>query len=273
MDSKKTGGQIPKQHHYVYRKHLAPWTATQKTDGQIYCFKTDNGNIFSSNLTGVAQERYFYEYKKLTDLEKFFAYFISRVNDFEGKGNDLFIASIGPLCAVSKIEEIENHIDTSSRQNSEANVFYDIRRCLGEKAQGFYEDYGIDYLLQLLDDDISFFECENDCIRFSCYLLVQYSRTKKLRLKFKNSNKFSSEQLKILIERHGHELSLVNILFDREKAISELNTINSSLDLEKIHPYVLEGITFSVVNSLLARRKPTLQFINAPCGCEFLTGD
>ncbi|GKX44785.1 hypothetical protein SOASR015_38190 [Pectobacterium carotovorum subsp. carotovorum] len=268
-----SGGETPKQQHYVYRKHLAPWTATKRSDGKIYCYKTDEKRIFPSNLTGVAQERYFNEYKVLTELEKIVAYFISRSNDFEGSGNDSFMFSVASLRSISEINDIEKYVDKNTFQSDEMSAFDRVRRQLGEKAQGFYEEYGLIYLSRLLENDASFFECENDRVKFFFYLMVQYSRTKKLRLQFKNSFKYTPDALRVIIEAHGHELALVNIPFDKSIALNELNSINESLDLEKVHPYVLDGLVHFVVKGLLARRKPELKFINAPSGCEFLTGD
>ena len=267
------GGETVKRQHYVYRKHLAPWTVTKKTDGQIFCYKTDEGRIFSSNLTGVAQERYFNEFKVLTELEKFVAYFTSRTNDFEGVGNDLFMTAIGSLSFISNINGNEEYIRNNTSESKGIDFFDKVRRQLGEKAQGFYEDYGLNYLLRLLEGDVSFFEREYDRVRFTCYLMVQYSRTKKHRIKFREEFGLSHEKLRFLIKKHGHELALVHISFNIDLALEQLNDIDINLNLEKVHPYVLDGLALFVVKKMLARRKPEIQLINAQDGCEFFTGD
>jgi len=51
--------QLKKQHHYVWKEYLKPWTSENK----IFC-QRDN-KLFSTSLNNIAQQRFFYKTLKL----------------------------------------------------------------------------------------------------------------------------------------------------------------------------------------------------------------
>ena len=56
--------QSTKAQHYVPRLYLKQWA---DEDEKIWCLDRENNRIFNSNIMGVAQERFFYEMKRLKD--------------------------------------------------------------------------------------------------------------------------------------------------------------------------------------------------------------
>lgn len=100
--------------HHVYRKYLSAWTPTLSTEGQIWCFRKEEKNTFPSSLVGIGQERYFYEMKKLTEIEKLFIFILYKYqNSSLQKLNPLFI-----LQKISEIEELENRHRKCGEKNN-----------------------------------------------------------------------------------------------------------------------------------------------------------
>lgn len=265
--------KVPKKHHYVYRKYLAPWTDTKKSNGSIWAYSLCEGKVFHSSLIGVAQQRYFNEFQRLTELEKFVVYFIAKaVNDPYAKLNKPFMDSLNALRYFSILGTEGMSLDTESNNDIEIRN-KNIRINLGEDSHGFYESKGLPYLLSLLEGDITIIEENSELFNFLFFLLIQYSRTKKSRDNFCREFCYTEEFLLKNINSHGDELEALEIQFNKDTAISELDDLKRNCDLEKIHQYVVDSLSFFTAHQLISKKRPKVHLINVQNGLELLTSD
>lgn len=263
--------KVPKQHHFVYRKYLAPWTDTKKSDGKIWAYPSKNGEVFNSNLMGVAQQRYFNEFQRLTELEKFVTYFIIKVtNDPDAKLSKPFLESLNSLRIFASLEAGGVSVDAGSDAQIEIR---NMRIKLGEDSHSFYELKGLPYLQSLLEGDVAILDDDGELFNFLFFLLIQLSRTKKSRGFFSRNFQYTREFLLKNIKAYGGELEKLKIPFDIDAAISELDDLESNCNPEKIHQYVTDSLSFFAAYQLMSKERPKVHLINVQDGLELLTSD
>jgi hypothetical protein len=54
---------LVKNQHYVWQRHLKPWTV----DGKLFCYRQSEGKIFGAGTKSIASETFFYKLHKLTE--------------------------------------------------------------------------------------------------------------------------------------------------------------------------------------------------------------
>lgn len=152
-------GNIIKKQHYVWRKYLEPWVINDK----IWC-QRDN-KVFSSSLMGVANEAYFYEITELNAIEQEILHLI--INQYPKENRKLILDILVKINIISKISD-------KTRKNGLENYY------------GFMENNAVDLYKKLYVKDLSFIN--NDFVKSNFYgfLGLQYTRTKKMLVGFKN---------------------------------------------------------------------------------------
>lgn len=265
--------KVPKKHHFVYRQYLAPWTNTERSDGKIWAYPSEKGEIFNSSLMGVAQQRYFNEYQKLTEIEKFVTYFIIKAtNDPDAKLSKPFLESLNALRIFATLETVNVPVDSSQDVQIET-INRNMRIKLGEDSHSFYEIKGLPYLQHLLNGDVAILDDDEELFSFLFFLLIQCARTKRSRDSFSREYRYTSEFLLKSINVHGGEMEVLGIPFDKVTAISELKELESNYNPEKVHQYVTDSLSFFAAYQLMSKKRPKVHLINVQDGLELLTSD
>jgi hypothetical protein len=144
---------LKKRQHYVWKKHLFPWTI----DGKIWCKR--NNRIFNSALQNVAQERYFYLANPLNDFEK------NLLESYINKSHPskrMVLSSIYDIYLVSSEQSEETQ--KNGIENYHNMIENNAKYCLDK----------------LYSKDLSILEDKQIKINFSYYLGEQYTRTKRM---------------------------------------------------------------------------------------------
>ena len=171
----KRAANRKKKHHYVFQSYLKPWSK----DKQIWCLR--NGEIFASNLEGVACERFFYQSYPLTEEEREFV--TKTMIEVEGtpeRLKELLYRLLDLYCFGHKIK---NSLAASAVPNSDAVVreldaF--IERGAEDWLAGVETDF-VPFLERLREGNTAFYDDPKEAMVFIFGLCVQFSRTKQVR--------------------------------------------------------------------------------------------
>lgn len=158
-----------KKQHYVWRSYLRPWSNKER----IWCLRENK--IFHSNLMGVAQEKYFYRIKELTDIE---VGFIRRIA-VERSSGPLREANIGWIQMFDALYELKRKFGEVTILNEDADRFFETMEVnFQEEFYSYIEGFSNKYLTSLYDKDLSFYETEEGAMDFCFFIVSQYLRTK-----------------------------------------------------------------------------------------------
>jgi len=146
---------MTKNQHYVWRHYLSPWTQNNSSIGKISCLR--NNRIFTTSLSNIACERYFYELKSLSKFEYEFLHgmFVGKATGVQADTNLHWLATF--CFADEHIEE-----KTQIFENHHSRVEKSAR----------------EHLDQLRKGDVSFWSNEKHREKFAFFLATQYFRTK-----------------------------------------------------------------------------------------------
>lgn len=263
-----TQPKITKKHHYVHRAYLSAWTSDRTTSGSLWCLMKPSGKVINSNVMNLAQQRYFYEFKKLTELEKMMVGIL-------GRSKNKNIMALNPyhiLMHHCKIWALEKQIEPIDE-----NVGFDaIRKQSGEMLQGVYEQFGPEYLDKLTEEDCSFFLEQETRMDFISYLMMQYVRTDRMRSSWK---KVFANLVELKLGFENEILQVKGILGQNgvslceETVRAELCDIDSNLSMDKVYPYILDSITTELTYAFAVGNSMRLEFLKAPDGINFITAD
>lgn len=157
---------------------MTPWTKENK----IWCLR--EGKIFNTGLMNIAQEKYFYEIKKLSKNDILFLQnFVGSIST--GIIREANLKWVDLFSFVHRFEELVKQ-DGSLTKELEKNI-NELVKNLNEDSHAFIETQSIDYLEKLLKKDSSFFENDEDRGKFLVYLVAQYVRTKSMRERLLNN--------------------------------------------------------------------------------------
>ncbi|WP_210510151.1 DUF4238 domain-containing protein [Pantoea ananatis] len=163
---------MKKNQHYVFRDYLRPWA-----DGE-YINATRNGSTFKANLTGVAQQRFFYKLSDLTNEDVKFIFDFA-IKPLESDLAEINIAWLEKFTAPQKIKEflIKEGLYNKNAQEKIDNIY----KSFGEELHSSIESKGIPIIKMLKKNDLSFYDDNNKRASFCHFLCVQYFRTKKIK--------------------------------------------------------------------------------------------
>lgn len=176
--------QTTKKQHYIWRTYLAPWTVDNSNTGTIMCLRGDR--IFPVSLMKIASENCFYGVKELTPIERNLIYEMA-IKKTEGAQREANEGCLSLYCAafdyvdwmVSKSYSIWDQTGRIIIRENQEFKNWNIEQI--EKLHGIIEDDGMEFLLSLRKNDLSFWKDDTMRDRFSFFLANQYFRTKKSR--------------------------------------------------------------------------------------------
>ena len=148
------------------------------------CLRGDR--IFPVSLMKIASENCFYGVKELSPIERNLIYEMT-IKKTEGAQREANEGWLSLYCApfdyvdwmVSKGYSINDQTDRSIIRESQEFNNWNIEQI--EKLHGIIEDDGMDFLLSLRKNDLSFWKDDTMRDRFSFFLANQYFRTKRSR--------------------------------------------------------------------------------------------
>lgn len=186
--------QSTKKQHYVSRLYLKQWA---DKDEKIWCFDKEQNHSFNPNIMGIAQERFFYEFKCLKDddfsiLEKMWV---------ENKTPILKETNKGFIDIFKKINVLLKTLDLSNNEEMRKIKDYTEKNLI-EQMFGCYEKKFASLIEDLLTNEIPDWNGD-DQMSFLFSLNLQYFRTKNISDRLlKNSLKLSkSTQFDDFVER------------------------------------------------------------------------
>lgn len=133
----------------------------------------------------IAQEKYFYEIKKLSKNDILFLQnFVESIST--GIIREANLKWIDLFSFIHRFEEMVKKEGTLT-EKLEENINQLVKN-LNEDSHAFIENQSIDYVEKLLEKDSSFFENDEDRGKFLVYLVAQYLRTKSMRERLLNNS-------------------------------------------------------------------------------------
>lgn len=192
---------LKKQQHYVWQKYLEPWADR----GNIWTYFKTSKNIVKPNLTGIAQERYFYKLVDFTeDEEIFLRLFIENLSNPLVKDFSLdFLAMFTSASKLKKsLEQIKDQtVDKAVLEEQirkiEINLMEDSHCKFEEMGAKLINYRSLDDLKTILQDNY-----HHDSLMFLCF---QYFRTRKM--KSSVVNKFRGTKYENIIDKSWNILS------------------------------------------------------------------
>lgn len=151
---------------------MKPWS----NKNQIYCLR--NNKIFSSNLSGIAQERYFYKLQDLTkeEIEYIYRLGIDPSPDVIKPAHEEFLQGFVRVFNAKKFV-LENGLLNDDIEKELNKMIINME----EDYHSRIEDVGKPFLNKIGNSDISFFSDDEQRMAFLIFVAVQYMRTKKRR--------------------------------------------------------------------------------------------
>lgn len=165
---------MKKRHqHYVWKAYLRPWSVND----QIWCHR--DGNIFSTNLKGVAQQRDFYRLQELTEND---ISIITRVAINGTKNILLREVNAEWIRSFQAIFKIKKNFERIGMKNVELEKLIDKNiNNLEEDLHSHIETESVPYLNSLNARDTSLFHDDEKYMKFCYFLAIQYLRTNKIK--------------------------------------------------------------------------------------------
>lgn len=163
---------MKKNQHYVFRDYLRPWA-----EGE-YINAIRSGKTFKPNLSGVAQQRFFYELSDLTaeDIRFIFDFAINPSDDELARIN---IGWLEKFIAPQRLKE--NLISIGLYDGQAKEAVETIYKEFEEDLHFDIESKGIPILKMLKKRDLTFYDDTNLRASFCHFLCVQYFRTKSIK--------------------------------------------------------------------------------------------
>jgi hypothetical protein len=132
----------------------------------------------------IAQEKYFYEIKKLSKNDILFLQnFVESIST--GIIREANLKWVDLFSFIHRFEEMVKK-EGALTEKLEENINQLVKN-LNEDSHNFIENRSIDYIEKLLEKDSSFFENDEDRGKFLVYLVAQYLRTKSMRERLLNN--------------------------------------------------------------------------------------
>lgn len=224
---------IKQRQHYVSRYYLKAWTNEKE---QISCLRANK--IFTSNLMGVAQERFFYELQDLTKEEIELIYKFA-ITPSPKNMQQSYIDFLEQYLFIFNFErQIRDKVKDDKKQDFESTMNI-MKKNFEEDYHAQIESIGHKYLDLIRDKDIGFYynQQTEDRMIFLFFITLQYMRTKKR----------------------------------RNNTINEFK--NDNINMSKIWPFMAHIYAQNIALSLHMRKEYILILLINNANCDFITGD
>ncbi len=174
----KINTDITKRQHYVWRAYLRAWCS--KEDDKIFSLIIDSKKIIKTDLMNVAQEKYFYEFNKITKEEKKFLE--SFVKDKKNTTQSIISDLIQILSLTQGLKELKKEVDTFLKEEKEDKVLDSIDKNGFEQFHSHFEKEGAEFIKIRDLNDLKKMEVDEFKFKSLLFLCIQYFRTKKRKL-------------------------------------------------------------------------------------------
>ncbi len=166
----KKNEQIKRNHHYIWRHYLKPWT-----DGRDIYYTTKNGKIALDSIKGLAVERDFYKIKHLDEqdihyLRRFASFSPEPMKDNHNKYLDDFI-NIQSL--IKNLRQKGNKKAAKLMKIHQHNSFEGLHTIIENEAKPVLE--------QLTQENFTILDNLQNKLAFLSYIGHQLTRTKSLK--------------------------------------------------------------------------------------------
>jgi len=267
--------QITKRQHYVQRAYLSEWIDKKNKKGNLFAHRKSDDITFCTGLMGVGQENYFYEMKRLSELELILAVLCAKSSiPALSQNRPYFYLEIN-----QKIWNLQDKLTALKDQEEIDIINKDIsnfQKQLGEDIQCAFEGDNITFTRDIIDGDYSFYSDEEKRMEFFFYLAMQYVRTKYIRESLIETYSKPEEFIHIIeknlpgIVEHARQN---NIHIDLQLAVEQLKDTKTNLNIEKTMSYTAISSASEIAYALIIENKMSLTVLHAPDDVKFITGD
>ena len=168
--------KLQKSQHYVWREYLRAWAPNE----YIWTYFNKSRKTLQPNITGVAQENYFYELIEISSQEEIqLKEFIESMVD--PSIMDLCSDFISAFTMPSKLKRIfKPHL--TDEFTASHGIFREMEVNTMEKAHGIFEKAGAKFIkCRSIQELQSFMEVEDNYFNTMLFICFQYFRTKKIK--------------------------------------------------------------------------------------------
>lgn len=165
--------------HHVWQYHLKAW-ANEKD--RVWCLHKGKSAPFASHTRNVGSERFFYEFRELSEADaKYLEYIISQSTDENlRKLNRGWVDSLQMPFTLRR--KLVNFPLSNESKTQVEKLLADIGKTLGEQLHGRMEEQGKPILDSLRAGDSSFYRNDDkQQMTFIHFICFQYFRTAKIR--------------------------------------------------------------------------------------------
>lgn len=267
--------KVTKRQHYVQRAYLCEWTSDRTDEGFLFAHRKSENKTFPAGLMGIGQEAYFYEMKRLSEVELVYCILCGKSNvDLIMQNKPYFYLEMNQ--AIWKLEDKISNISKQKKKDLIKKEINDIQKQMGENIQTVLEGKNIIYTRSIINGDCSFYYDEDKRIEFFFYLAVQYTRTKKIRESliniFKETGKYI-HKLEANIPPVAEFAKKHDIDINIELAQVQIKNHELNFNLEKTMVYNSLASANELAYGIIAANKMSLTVLQVPCGFKFITGD
>ncbi|WP_180855879.1 DUF4238 domain-containing protein, partial [Flavobacterium panici] len=201
-----------KKHHYVWRDYLRSWSSGE----YVFTYSKNQNKIFTSNLMGVAMEKYFYALDEFTLEEE-----INLKEVVKSCSNEtvveLNLELYESFIIYSKILRFKKEnafvIDSETKQEKLDKITKLIKSNLFEEFHTIIENYGSRIIKIKKFEEIRMFDDEDNLFFLMIFLCSQFLRTKKMKKKLE----LMCEKNELIIPKF---INIISLVFANSLAVS-----------------------------------------------------
>lgn len=224
---------ITRRQHYVWQAYLAAWATPKGKANQLWCLRRTDPEPFLTDIKNVAVERDFY---RVHDLEEGDATFV-RLLAINPKTNPKMRELTEGW--ISRMETFLNVMRLAKAAvRSSERLLADLDAEMIEFQENEYsrlESDAVNQLDALREGDVSFFDDDDQAIRFSYFLAQQYFRTKAIRDRIRETFDTPAEKSRFErtwpIFRYIYSTNVGYSIFANRKAM-KLQVVQAADDME-----------------------------------------
>lgn len=267
--------KITKRQHYIQRAYLCEWTDNKTNEGFLFAHRKSENKTFPTSLMGVGQEAYFYEMKRLSEVELVYCILCGKSNiDIIMKNKPYFYLEMNQ--AIWRLEDKIINISKQKKIDLIKKEINNIQKQLGEEIQSKHEGRNIIYIKNIINGDYSFYKDDDKRVEFLFYLAMQYVRTKNIResliTNFKKIDEFI-DKIKANIVPVAEFAKIHNVNINVEMAKEQIKDTAVNFNLEKTMVYNSLSAANELAHGLIVANKMSLGVLQTPDELKFITGD
>lgn len=201
-----------KKHHYVWRDYLRSWSSGE----YVFTYAKSQDKIFTSNLMGVAVERYFYALEEFTLEEEIILKELVKLYSNEAV-LEINLGLYESFIVYSKIVRFQKQneflLNSEAKREKFSKITKLIKSNLFEEFHTIMESYGSKIIKIKKFEEIKMFEDGEDLFFLMIFLCSQFLRTKKMKKKLE----LICEKNELIIPKF---INIISLVFANSLAVS-----------------------------------------------------